>query len=277
MFTVRPASLLLVMEYLQARGFAFAIRNAIDNNGYQHLGSLACADLDPERVRIVAGRSVSVVEELDYLEHDVGQSVKVGDMLGYPSCCVLGRSGPESKMTDCRAANRVVRGMLASESFHSSVNIMLRDTAIPCAAPWALIPHYPCSFDCTGSLENAREWRLLCRRLWPGWLDAMEPWLSALTLIWNDAGWPSDYWDDTVGVALPGAVRAANNVAVASTPGVSLGFGRTPAGRLVRDPVAAQFRSEHTWIAGASGDSCIIPTADCGEPLVVEWVPVLFH
>jgi hypothetical protein len=112
---------------------------------------------------------------------------ELGLLLGYPTCCIdaFASAGPHSSTSDLIAAARRRSGDLRWE-----LNVL------DPVSPFTLVPHIPCRFDCSASLELATRVISVLDSVFPFLAGAAE---HALRRNWL-------WWDATRSIAFDGVI-----------------------------------------------------------------------
>lgn len=146
-------------------------------------------ETDPERITYsVLAVNDDIADKFEEAETEMGGAERhdtVGQLLGFPSCCrdffndVWVNQGVKDPMYEitCNSDSADVvcgdRTTLKVEDPNPGANILWRYFG------WSFITHHPCSWDCTESVEIARDrYRVMCEAGYDEAADALYEWLD---------------------------------------------------------------------------------------------------
>jgi len=131
---------------------------------------------------------------------------QLGTLLGYPKCCV--DHFRHVKTNEFIYANNYVKPALENSSFKvSMINILPRHVDV------SLISHYPCSFDCTQSINIAEQHLGVIRKHAPELADYMLDILKSPVIMTQKSGVHVllGHWKEGPNVKFQGVMSSVQN------------------------------------------------------------------
>ena len=204
-----------------------------------------------------------------------GDYARVGELLGYPECCVTAAVARDTISYDNlfateRQSNLVDAALQASAHVDFACNVLLRESPVCQFGPASLISHYPCSFDCPRTINLAEAYYDILAEEWPLWALQLVELLRSPIVLWSDRWWPPQFWDELAGVAQLGGVADPEQRRVSGGWSMPIGLGRTPGGLLPMGAVEIEIRKDATAFCVCDAEQTVSHAA-AGRPAVLDW------
>jgi radical SAM superfamily enzyme YgiQ (UPF0313 family) len=193
-------------DEVRRAGMAMVVRLA-SHDGFRHLSPTERTQAVGHRPHFLyIARNPHEAECLASAERD--GAACFGRALGYPECCIAWLTEQDSLTHPLRRSpNLPIQSASATASFcHAELNNLLWMLPEINSCIY-LISHYPCSYDCSSSLVQARRLFALLEKVSPDFSELLQRMLARPVLIWDDTKLPPEHWDENKGIVFDGRVE----------------------------------------------------------------------